>query len=322
MTIPKKQLPSEKLMLHPRNKHRGRYDLEQLCMSCPELAPHVVTNQYNDLSIDFFNPAAVKMLNKALLQQYYNIVHWDIPSHYLCPPIPGRADYIHNLADLLSSSNEGTIPTGRKIKCLDIGVGANCIYPLIGNHEYAWTFVGADIDATAVNSATQIIQLNPQLNHAIEIRLQADPDSFFKNIIQKKEFFDITLCNPPFHASEAQAHSGTQRKLKNLTGKSHSRPILNFSGQKNELFCEGGERGFLLKMINESKDFSRSCLWFSTLVSKKENLKAIYIALEKLHTKHIKTFRMAQGNKVTRCVAWTFLNKEQQTEWVTQKWRQ
>src|SRR5690606_24715537 len=114
-------------------------------------------------SIDFFNPQAVKALNKALLFYYYDIVYWDIPENYLCPPIPGRADYIHYIADLLADNNKGIVPTGSEIKCLDIGVGANCIYPIIGVKEYGWSFIGADIDALAIKSAKKIIASNPSL---------------------------------------------------------------------------------------------------------------------------------------------------------------
>ena len=118
--------------LHPRNRHQGRYDSPALIKASPELGDFVITNPYGKPSIDFANPAAVKVFNRALLAQYYGIRHWDIPDGYLCPPIPGRADYLHNLADLLASDNDGQIPHGEKVRALDIGVGANCIYPLIG----------------------------------------------------------------------------------------------------------------------------------------------------------------------------------------------
>jgi len=115
-------------------------------VSCPELGVFVKLNDYNDESIDFSNPEAVKMLNTALLKHYYKINHWNIPANYLSPPIPGRADYIHHIAELLGGSNNGKIPTDNKIKCLDIGVGASCVYPIIGNKEYGWSFVGSEID--------------------------------------------------------------------------------------------------------------------------------------------------------------------------------
>ena len=143
----KKEHPKVKPGLHPRNRHLSRYDFRELVGTFPELTPFVRLNEYQDESIDFSNPNAVMMLNKALLKHYYNIDHWDLPPGYLCPPVPGRADYIHHIADLLGSCNSKIIPVDVKIKCLDIGVGANCIYPIIGNKEYEWSFVGADSPA-------------------------------------------------------------------------------------------------------------------------------------------------------------------------------
>ena len=96
---------SEKGNLHPRNLHRNRYDFEKLISTCPELNDFVSINKYGIETIDFSNPSAVKTLNKALLQTYYDIQNWEIPKNYLCPPIPGRADYIHYIADLLAESH-------------------------------------------------------------------------------------------------------------------------------------------------------------------------------------------------------------------------
>ena len=319
-THKKKEHPKIKLRLHPRNKHRERYDFKQLIDTCPELAQFVMLNKYNDESIDFSKPEAVKMLNKALLKHYYDIENWDIPQGYLCPPIPGRADYIHHIADLLRNYNYGKIPGGNKIKCLDIGVGANCVYPIIGNKEYSWSFIGSDIDTVSIENANKIIELNPKLGDAIELRLQNNPKDFFYGIIQKDELIDFTVCNPPFHASLAEAQSGTLRKLSNLNHKKITKPILNFGGQNNELWCEGGEERFVREMIRESKKFASSCFWFSTLVSKQSNLKSAYKALEKAKAVEVKTIPMGQGNKTSRIVAWTFLNKEQQNKWRNTRW--
>src|SRR5258708_22168599 len=139
MLEPNQKLP-EKENLHPRNSHRAGYDFKQLGKSSPDLKAFVYLNQYHDESIDFSNPDAVKALNKALLKYFYGVDHWDIPEGYLCPPIPGRADYIHYVADLLSENNNGTVPRGNKINVLDIGMGANCVYPLIGSSVYDWQF--------------------------------------------------------------------------------------------------------------------------------------------------------------------------------------
>lgn len=296
--------------MHPRNKHNGRYDFDLLIQASPALAPFVKLNAYNDTSIDFANPQAVKALNKALLIQHYNILEWDIPAQYLCPPIPGRADYLHYLADLLAETNHGKIPHGNTIRLLDIGVGANAIYPLIGNREYGWRFVGADIDATALANAQQILHANAELTTSIELRLQASPTNIFKGIIQPDDFFNLTLCNPPFHTTLAEAQIGTQRKWQNLginTGKNKALKR-NFGGQAAELYCDGGEVAFVSRMVEESVQFKNQCTWFTTLISKATSLPGVYSALKKAHALKVKTIDMSQGQKQSRIVAWTFLN--------------
>jgi 23S rRNA (adenine1618-N6)-methyltransferase len=305
--------PAEKTNLHPRSKHRGRYDFKQLVTAHPELAPFVGLNEYQIESIDFGDPRAVKALNCALLKQVYGIAWWDLPPQYLCPPIPGRVDYLHYLADLLADGNGGEIPRGAKIKVLDIGVGANCIYPLIGHSEYGWSFVGSDIDATALACAQINVDAN-SYGKSIALRLQKDPTLIFEGIVQSKDRFALTLCNPPFHASLADAKSGTQQKWKNL-GKSKSTG-LNFGGQSNELVCAGGEEGFITRMIAESVDVHDQCLWFSSLVSKSATLPAIKRALKQVGAVTSRTVEMEQGQKISRFVAWTFMDAGQQGNWL------
>ena len=306
----KKEHPKEKSQLHLRNKHRERYDFKALVKSSPDLAQYVKLNNYRDESIDFFDPQAVQALNKALLKHYYSIDDWSIPENYLCPPIPGRADHIHYVADLLASTNSGKIPRGSQIRCLDIGVGANCVYPIIGNKEYGWSFVGSDIDPVAIKSANKIINSNSLLQSKVELRLQSDRKNIFKGIIKPNEYFDLTICNPPFHASAAEAQSGTLRKLSNLKHKKITKANLNFGGKNNELWCEGGEERFVKNMIKESVQFSHSCSWFSTLISKSSNLKLALAELEKVKALEVKIIPMSQGNKISRILAWRFLLKK------------
>ncbi|WP_064196706.1 MULTISPECIES: 23S rRNA (adenine(1618)-N(6))-methyltransferase RlmF [Emticicia] len=303
----KEQKPTnstEKSGLHPRNPHRFRYDFKALIVSCPELEKFVSINKFGDESIDFANPDAVKTLNRAILKHFYQISLWDIPKNYLCPPIPGRADYIHYIADLLADDNQKQIPIGKKIKVLDIGVGANCVYPIIGSQAYGWDFVGTDIDPTAIKSAQNIIKSNSVLTDKIECRLQPSNKHIFEGILKPNEFFDVSICNPPFHTSAEEAAAGSQRKIKNLGLKDKNK--LNFGGQNAELWCEGGEETFVRNMIFESKEIGQQINWFTSLISKKEHLPSIYYYLKKVNAIEIKTINMAQGQKISRIVAWTF----------------
>ncbi len=281
--------------MHSRNRFQGNYDFKELTKALPELVSFVVM-KFGRETIDFADPPAVKALNRAILMSDYGIEYWNIPDTFLCPPIPGRADYIHTVADLFNGKKDPSI------RVLDIGVGANCIYPLIGNAEYKWKFVGSDIDQDSIKNAQDIISKN-SLIHDIEVRLQNDKTRFFKGIIKENEKFDLTICNPPFHASAEDARAGTERKWKNLGEKLKS---LNFGGKSNELWCAGGEKAFVTSMIRESKSFAGQCHWFTTLVSKDENLRDFEKELKLIGAVETKILKMEQGQKKSRVLAWTF----------------
>ena len=382
MTPRPKTPPTEKPGLHPRNPHRVRYDFPQLTQCCPALAPFVARNRYGTASIDFANPAAVKALNQALLKKFYGIAYWDVPPGYLCPPIPGRADYIHHVADLLAGDREAAIPRGPSVTVLDIGIGANCVYPIVGCHDYGWRFVGTDIDPVALRNARRIVANNPALAGLVECRRQPSSLAIFRGIVAPGETFALSICNPPFHASREEAAAGTRRKLRNLARTFHSllpskatlcasadsglrtqrisglstkppggfvfsphfpatianqnalseanphgkhaerekcglsgaknpAPVLNFGGQAIELTCEGGELGFVRRMIAESASFPDTCRWFTTLVAQNAHIPAIQHALKAAQVADMRIIPMAQGQKQSRIVAWTFQTKPQ-----------
>lgn len=315
LKIMKAKIVTEKNNLHPRNLHRFGYDFDELVLKFPDLKPFVFTNEFATKTIDFSNALAVRALNKSLLIANYGISNWDIPTDYLCPPIPGRVDYIHYLADLLADSNNGIVPNGENVQGLDIGIGANCIYSILGNQVYGWSFVGTDIFEEAIESCEKIIQNNPQLIDFISLQLQGDGRFIFKNIILPEDKFAFTICNPPFHSSQEEATKSNIRKINALENTKNKKPILNFGGQNAELWCEGGELAFITQMIFESAKYPLQVFWFTTLVSKKENLASLYKTLNKVSAVEVKTIEMAQGQKNSRFLAWTFLSEKQQKSW-------
>ncbi|MDO7910978.1 23S rRNA (adenine(1618)-N(6))-methyltransferase RlmF [Pseudomonas sp. 22-AL-CL-001] len=311
---------TQKPTLHPRNRHTGRYDFPSLIEAHPDLARFTLVNPYGNPSIDFANPEAVRVFNRALLKAHYGIQHWDIPADYLCPPIPGRADYVHVLADLLAEDNGGDIPRGAQVRALDVGVGANCIYPLLGNADYRWRFIGSDIDPVALAAAATIVQANG-LGKFIELRQQTERRHILQGLLKPEERLDLTLCNPPFHASREEATRGSQRKWKNLGKQDPKRtlPVLNFGGQNNELWCEGGEIRFVTQLIGESVPVGQQVLWFSSLVSKASNLPGIEAALNKAGAVARRVIEMGQGQKQSRVVAWSFHDEAGRRAWQTRR---
>ena len=294
-----------KEQLHPRNRFRNGYDFPGLIACSPRLAQFVATNAYGDASVDYANPEAVKALNQALLKHAYGIDTWDVPPGYLCPPIPGRSDYLHHLADLPGISDAAR-PRRQPVVVLDIGTGANCIYPLIGAREYGWRFVGTEIDPVALNWAKKLVAVNPVVADLIECRLQKSPLECFNGVTKAGETFDLSMCNPPFHASAEAAAEGTRRKRRNLGHRKSTAPGLNFGGQAGELWCAGGELAFVRRMIAESAARPGLCRWFTTLVSKSTHLPRLFRSLQEVKAVDVRTLEMTHGQKKSRILAWTF----------------
>ncbi|GGG44002.1 ribosomal RNA large subunit methyltransferase F [Bizionia arctica] len=273
-----------------------------------DLEPFVFVNSYETQTIDFSNPKAVKALNTALLFAYYHITYWEFSDQNLCPPIPGRVDYIHHLATLLSSSG-----IKENIQVLDVGTGATCIYPLLGNAVYDWQFLASDVDKDSLENAQVIIDKN-RLSDKIKLIFQAEVSQILKGIFNTSDKLSATMCNPPFFKSEAEAIEATTRKLKGL-GKPSETLVRNFGGTSNELWYEGGEKAFLHTYLYESSFFKEQCFWFTTLVSNNDHVRSMKVSLKKLGATEVKVIQMTLGNKISRIVAWTFLTKEQQKDW-------
>ena len=309
---------TEKINLHPSNKHRLGYDFNFLTKSNPALKQYLRPNEHGEVSIDFSNANSVRELNKSLLLGYYNVKFWELPYGYLCPPIPGRADYIHYLNDLFLQYLAVFNPNSSK-NILDIGVGANCIYPLIGVAEYGWNFTGSDIDTAALASSQKIINGNEDLSDHISLRLQTLPESVLEGIILPDDKFDAVICNPPFHATKLDVIKAAETKWRKLGLSKSSKNKFNFSGVANELYYKGGEVGFLKNYIQESSKYKNNCCWFTSLISQKENYLAITKILNRANPTTVKTIEMSQGQKKSRVLAWTFLSEDEMANWKNTK---
>jgi len=285
--------------LHPRSFHNKPYNFQELSVKVPELKSFIVKNREGIDTILFADPKAVYFLNKAVLLHFYNVVYWDIPNQNLVPPIPGRADYIHYLADLLN------IDDSHQTSILDVGTGASLVYPLIGTSVYHWNFTATDIEPKSLEIACEIINKNPHLSSKITLRLQSNKKNILSGIITKDDYFDAVMCNPPFFKSKKEADAQTIRKLKGLDKRKIPELIHNFSGESNELWCNGGELSFVLNYIKESVLYKKQVGWFTSLISNEDHLKPLQIQLKK-SAKEIKVIEMAQGNKKSRMLAWRF----------------
>jgi len=308
--------------LHPRSYHRGSYDYSKLVSKFPPLEEHLITSENKLTTINYTDATAVKALNKAILLSDYGIEYWDIPDNYLCPAVPGRAEYLHHAADILGSFSS-RFPTGSQVKCLDIGVGANCIYPIIGRKVYKWSFIGSDINEHSLKAAQKIVSKNVLLKEQVSLRQQKDPSKIIEGILQPDEYIDLVICNPPFFES---AKAARQASLKKAQGLTKSKPTSlktsrNFRGQHNELWCPGGELTFVRKLIQESQTTATSCFLYSSLISKTKNLEKLQIELDRAEVKYSTAIQLALGNKKSHILAWSFLKPKQMKIWAKARWK-
>jgi len=312
MATQKKERSEDKPQFHPKNPFNKRYDFSKLTESFPDLSPFVKKNPFGDLSIDFFDPKAVLALNQALLKYYYKINRYTLPVNYLAAPIPGRADYLHYLNDLLATDKN---TNSHPIRCLDIGVGANCIYPIIGTRTFGWNFVGTDIDGSSIKNAQKLVKDNDGLFSKIEIRFQKNKREILNHVIKKGEKYDLSICNPPFHSSSEQAKQSGTQKYQNLKRSRKVKPVSNFGGQANELWTQGGEERFIAQMVSESKAYKNQVRWFTCLLSKSKHIKRAVKAIEEQGVVEHRLIEMNQGNKSSRFLAWTYLTPEERASW-------
>lgn len=296
-------MPEKLSALHPSNPHQGRYDFTRLCRHYPALQAFVITTAAGDSSIDFSQAAAVQALNAAILASDYQVTFWQLPPGYLCPPIPGRADYLHYAADLVAELTGVAKAQGKQFRLLDLGCGANCIYPILASRSFGWRAVGSDIDNTALKVAGAIVKANANLKGLIELRLQPKATELLFGIILPGEYYDISVCNPPFYASAAEAAAANQQKWQKLGKADHGR---NFAGTANELWCEGGELAFIKKLIADSSLFASQVGWFTSLVSQQKHLPALVAQLRCLEVAEVRQIKMQHGQKNTTILAWRY----------------
>ncbi|XP_003377335.1 putative methyltransferase METT10D [Trichinella spiralis] len=113
--------------MHPRNFYRNNPpNFAELALQYPDFRQHCAIDIYGKVNFNFKNPDAIRALTNVLLKKDFGL-SIEIPPDSLVPRIPGRLNYIHWLQDLAASH----FPD-ESVRCIDIGSGASCIYPLLG----------------------------------------------------------------------------------------------------------------------------------------------------------------------------------------------
>ncbi|KPM37623.1 hypothetical protein AK830_g8937 [Neonectria ditissima] len=266
-------------------------NFNELALLDPDFAD--LWNQHN---ADFFNdPKCVMQLTKTLLQLDFDL-QIELPDDRLCPPVTNRHNYLLWLKGLLDSTSYEK--PRRKVVGLDIGTGASCIYPLLGCTERPWSFIATDIDPKSLEFARKNVALN-HLQHRINVVQRKPEDAVIPLDDLGIATIDFTMNNPPFYKSaEDMANSAAQKSKP---------PQSACTGAKVEMVTDGGEVGFVDRILQESLVLRERVQWYTAMFG---FLSSLVDFVQKLRENGIDNYavtELIQGTKTRRwAIAWSF----------------
>ncbi|KAI3320167.1 hypothetical protein HD806DRAFT_248942 [Xylariaceae sp. AK1471] len=282
-----------------KNLYSTEPDFYRLGLKYPEFGAMLKDGVY----LDFTDPAAVMQLTRTLLKEDFGL-QINLPPDRLCPPVPNRHNYILWLKDLVdstSSSYSEQYEPKRRVTGLDIGTGASLIYPLLGCAQRPWHFTATDIDIESLASA----RTNARTNH-LQSRIRIVGRAALDPLIPLKELdinnLDFVMVNPPFYTSNTE--------LLDLAAQKSRPPSSACTGAPVEMVCEGGEVGFVQRMINESLVLRERVQWYTAMLGKQSSLEVLIDILKKHKINNYAVTAFIQGSKTRRwALGWSFLTR-------------
>ena len=264
-----------------------------------ERHPDILKKEYliecgDGVTLDFGDQKVSIALTRAILRDAFEI-EMEIPRDRLCPPVPNRVNYIEWLHEILNiklvDPKTGKVrDVPKRFRGLDVGIGASCIYPLLGHRMYGWNFVGTDIDRKSFDYAMRNVKRNGFEKH-IDLKLVKPDDDLIPATAVNT--LDFCMCNPPFFENEDEVSPHPSRTC--------------FAGANNEMITRGGEKEFVSRMIENSKKHGTKLRWYTSMLGKKSSIKAL---IRKLRTenrvKEIVSSAFVQGQTRRWGLAWSF----------------
>ena len=271
-------------------------DFLTLIKEFPELKKYILKqNEDNEeeFQFDWSNNELSLLMDKSILNYYFNIKYYDIPKGFLIPPIPSRINYINLINSIIAKLIKDI--NIKNIIGIDIGTGANIIYPILGYSIYKWKFICTEINKEAYNNAKLILQKN-NLENNINIIKQNNKDNIFISILNRENKYLFSMCNPPYYNYENEIKLEDKKRDNEY----------NF----DEIYYKNGEYGFFQRYFEESICYKNNVFLYTILIGKKINAENIYDKLSS-YSDIIKIYNMQKiltGNNVRYIIYWSFFN--------------
>ncbi|XP_066244910.1 U6 small nuclear RNA (adenine-(43)-N(6))-methyltransferase [Euwallacea similis] len=279
--------------MHPRNIYKSPPNFKELALEFPEFKPYVKLDFSGKVNFNFKDADALRVLCCTLLKKNFGLTV-NLPKNKLVPTIPLRLNYILWIEDLLDFLQKSD-----KVKGIDIGTGASCVYPLLAAKKNGWSMVATETDPTSFEYAQNNVNNNNLQNLVTVVKVPGD--SLLNDAINGQDF-DFCMCNPPFFASTQELHPFFKAR-----SASRPHPKNAFVATTTEVVVKGGEVEFIQKMINESKSLKTKVKLYTSMVGQKSHLPALKKSLRQAGVGSFKETEFCQGNTTRWGLAWTFL---------------
>ena len=255
----------------------------------PELKKYIIKHdeKIEEFSFDWSNNDLSLLMTKSILNYYFNIKYYDIPKGFLIPPVPSRLNYLNLINELIKDIEK------ENIIGVDIGTGANIIYPILGNSIYNWKFICSEINNESYNNAKLILQKN-NLEENINLIKQENKNNIFVSIINQENKYTFSMCNPPYYDYEQEIKIEDKKRDTEY----------NF----DEVYYEKGELGFFERYFEESICYKKNIFLFTILIGKKSNSEIIYDKINSYNNiiKLCDIKKIMTGNNVRYIIYWSF----------------
>ncbi|KAI8643636.1 hypothetical protein BD408DRAFT_385291 [Parasitella parasitica] len=292
--------------MHPRNIYKTEPDFAALAKDYASFNPFVKQTEYGRSYIDFKDAQANRELCKCLLKRDFNI-SIDFPLDTLCPAVPNRLNYILWLEDLI----QDTLSKRENCQGIDIGVGASCIYPLLGSATNpTWHFLGTEINQRSVDFANRNVQSN-HLEDRITIKHNSDPSKIF--LLEQDKQYTFSMCNPPFYSSQEEIDQGLLNK--------ELEPSAICTGSDNEMITKGGEFAFIKLMVMESLKLQQQVHWYTSMIGLKRTIRPLVRLLNDQGITNYIVTDFIQGKTVRWAIAWSFYAERPTKAHAIETWR-
>lgn len=157
--------------------------------------------------------------------------------------------------------------------------------------------LGTDVDPQNFSYANQNIERNG-LEARIRTKLNTAEDALISPKAFDFEKLDFIMCNPPFYSSAEDLAMSS-------AGKSGP-PSAVCTGAEVEMICPGGDAGFVLRMVEESRELKDAVRWYTSMLGKLSSVHQVIDRLKEIGVTNWAVTLLRAGNKTRRwAVGWS-----------------